>query len=91
MKTPHAATVEVQEKSIQIAPPRILKARNVSLLICTFTLLYFNEFYITGIVLIISAFLASRIYRLYKEMVDFDWTIDELDFTEEDVISDLVG
>src|SRR6056297_248223 len=89
MKTSRTGTIDTRKKAIEfnsINLPRILA---IIILIGTSSVLFYSSLYWWSVGILLTSFGAVKIYNLYKEISDFDWSIDVSDLTSEEVKADL--
>lgn len=83
------SSVEEQPRTIQIDVKRLIQTLAITLLISIVAFLIYLSFYFWAAGITIASYAAVRAYRFYKEVVNYDWSIEVADLTMEDVMSDL--
>lgn len=89
MKTTSESNIGVRKKNVELGSinlPRIL-AKTVLIGVCL--VLLFKDHYLWSIAILVVSYAISRVYSLYREIKDFDCSIDLSDVTMEELMDDL--
>lgn len=89
MKTTNTRTIEAREKTKEIDLLAIVRFLVIVLIMSTSIILLYKNFYLWSIGIIFVSMALLGIYRLYKEINSYDWSIHVSDLTMEEAVSDL--
>jgi len=89
MKTSSATNIGIRKKAIEHQSINLKRFLAKATLVSVCLILLYNSLYLWSIAILLVSFGAMRIYRLYRELNDIDWSIDMSDLTMEDVMDDL--
>jgi hypothetical protein len=89
MKTTTESNIGVRKKNIELGSinlPRLL-AKAVLISVCV--VLLYQSLYLLSFAILLVSIGAIKVYSLYRELRDFDCSIDLSDVTMEDLMDDL--
>jgi hypothetical protein len=89
MKTTTESNIGVRKKNIELGSinlPRLL-AKAVLISVCV--VLFYQSLYLLSFAILLVSIGAIKVYSLYRELRDFDCSIDLSDVTMEDLMDDL--
>lgn len=89
MKTTTPSDIGLQKRAIQLPTINLPRILAVVIIISLCLVLLYNSLYWWSIGVLLVSFGAIRIYNLYREFNDFDWSIDIPEITMEEVMGDL--
>ena len=89
MKTSSTGTIDTRKKAIEFNSINLPRIIVIIILVGTSSVLFYSSLYWWSVGILLASFGAVKIYYLYKEIRDFDWSIDISDITLEDVMADL--